>query len=57
MFGKETDRQERWRVSTFLCLEAREEIREYERSSHRKKKAPEMREMRIRKRDERTRKK
>jgi len=38
MFGKETDRQERWRVSTFECLEATEEIREYERSRHRKKK-------------------
>jgi hypothetical protein len=38
MFGKETDRQERRRVSTFVCLEAKEEIREYERSSHREKK-------------------
>ena len=53
MYGKETDRQERWRVSTFLCLQAKEEIREYERSRHRKK-AREMREMRIGKREDRT---
>lgn len=56
MFGKETDRQESWRVSTFECLEATEEIREYERSRHTKK-AREMREMRIVKREDRTIKK
>lgn len=42
---KLTDRQKRWRVSTFPCLEAKEEIREYERSTHRKK-VQGMREMR-----------